>query len=104
MDDVKRIRVGGRMTNAFAVVHRVCDEEHRKEKDRGTKVGRKEGGEAKQGILKISTGCGNGVLDIFGVVLSVVGILVICRIGLGVFFDGRRPGDGTSVYQTTGKT
>ena len=77
------------MMNTFAVVHGVCDGERRKEKDRGTKVGRKEGGEAKQGILKISTSCGNSVPNIFGVVLSVVGILVICRIGLGVFFDGR---------------
>ena len=66
MDNVKRIRVGGRMTNAFAVVHGVCDRECRKEKGRGTKVGRKEGGEVKQGILKISTSCSNGVLDIFG--------------------------------------
>lgn len=54
-------------------------------------MGRKEGGEAKQGILKTSTGCGNGVLCIFGVMLSVVG--VICRIGLSDFLGGS---NGTS--------
>jgi hypothetical protein len=95
-DDVKRIRGRGGMTDAFAVVHGVRDCGGRKEKGRGTKVGRKEGGEAKQSILKTSTGCGNGVLRIIGVVLSVVGVLVICRIGLGVFLGGSRPGDGTS--------
>ena len=89
--------------NAFTIVYGVYDRGCRKEKDRGTKVKRKEGGEVKQGILKISTSCGNGVLDIFGVVLSVVGVLVICRIGLGDFFGGNRPGDETSVYQTTEK-
>jgi hypothetical protein len=65
------------MTDAFAVVHRVRDGGGRKEKGRGTKVGRKEGGEAKQGVLKTYTGCGNGVLRIFAVVLCVVGVLVI---------------------------
>ena len=75
-DDVERIR-GRRMTDAFAVIHRVCDARCRKEKGRRTKVGRKEGGEAKQGILKTSIGCGNGVLRIFAVVLSVVGVIVI---------------------------
>jgi hypothetical protein len=95
-DDVKRIRVRARMADAFAVVHGVRDGGGRKEKGRGTKVARKEGREAKQGILKTSTGCGNGVLVLFGVLLSVVGVLVICRIGLGVFLGGSRPGDGTS--------
>jgi len=92
-DDVKRVRGRGRMTDALAVVHRVCDGGGRKEKGRGTKVGREEGGETKQGILKAGTGC---VLRIFEVVLSVVSVLVICRIGVGVFLGGSRPGDGTS--------
>lgn len=46
-DDVKRIRGRGRLTDAFAVVHRVRDGGGRKEKGRGAKVARKEGGEAK---------------------------------------------------------
>ena len=84
------------MTNAFAVVHGVRDAGSGKEKGRGTKVGREEGGEAKQGVLKTSTGCGNGVLCIPAVVLGVVGVYVISRIGLGVFLGGSRPGDGAS--------
>jgi hypothetical protein len=96
-DDVKWIWGRAGMTDALAVVHGVRDGGSRVEKGRGTKVGRKEGGEAKQGILKISTGCGNGVLCIAWVVVGVVvvGVLVICRIGLGVFLGGSRPGDGT---------
>lgn len=50
-DDVERIRCRSRMTDAFTVVHRVRDGGGRKEKSRGTKVGRKEGGEAKEGVL-----------------------------------------------------
>ena len=65
------------MTDAFAVVHRVRDGGGREEKGRGTKVGRKEGGEAKEGILKANTGCGNGVLRIIAVVLRGVGVLVV---------------------------
>ena len=65
------------MTDAFAVVHRVGDGGGRKEKGRGTKVGRKKGGEAKQGFMKRNTVCGNGVLRIFAVVLGVVGVVVI---------------------------
>ena len=76
-DDVERIGSRARMTDAFAVVHRVRDGGGRKEKGRGTKVGRKEGGEAKHGILKTNTCCGNGVLRIIAVVLRVVGVVVI---------------------------
>lgn len=62
-NDVKGIRGGDRMTDAFAMVHQVCGDGGGREKGRGTKVGRKEGGEAKQSILKTRTGCGNGELQ-----------------------------------------
>jgi hypothetical protein len=52
--------------------HQVCDGGCRKEKNRGTKFSRKDGGEAiQEGILKTSTGYGHGVLRISMVVLSL---------------------------------
>ena len=52
---VLSIRGRARLTDPFAVVHWVHDRGGRKGKSRGTKVGRKEGGEAKQGSLKTRT-------------------------------------------------
>jgi hypothetical protein len=95
-DDANRIGGRNRMTDAFAIVHRIGDRGGGKQKGIGAKVGRKEGREAKQSIMKGNTVCGNGVLRIFAVVLRVVGVLVIWRIRSGVFVGGRRPGDGTS--------
>jgi hypothetical protein len=59
-DDVERIRSRERVTDAFTVVHLVREGGSGKEKGRGTKVGRKERGEAKKGIVGTSSGCGNG--------------------------------------------
>jgi hypothetical protein len=84
-NDVERIRRRDRVTNAFTVIHGVRDGGGGKQKGRGTKVGRKEGGETKKGIVGTSTGCGNGSgsVRVFAVVVSVgvVSVLVVWRIG-----------------------
>lgn len=85
-NDVERIRRRDRVTDAFTVIHRVRDGGGGEQKGRGTKVGRKEGGETEERFMGTSTGCGNGSgsVRVFAVVVGVVGVvgvLVVWRIG-----------------------
>jgi hypothetical protein len=95
-DDVEGI--GGRdgVADAFAVIHRVREGGCGIEERRGAKVGRKYGGEAKEGIMRARGDCGNGDVGVSAVVVDWVGVLVVVRIGMGVFLGGGRPGNGAT--------
>jgi hypothetical protein len=77
-DDVERIRGRERVTDAFAVVHRIREGGIGEEKGRGTKVTRKERGEAEKSIVGTSSGCGNGGggVRVIAFLVGVVGVIV----------------------------